>query len=58
MAAKFKMASETYVSIILLQKLQFSTDFKNLEVFSVAISILFGIQFVRRWFFVHFGEEK
>jgi hypothetical protein len=31
MAAKFKMASETYVSIILLQKLQFSTDFKNIE---------------------------
>jgi hypothetical protein len=26
------------------------------EVFSVVISIVFGIQFVRRWLFVYFGE--
>jgi hypothetical protein len=31
MATKFKMASDTYIFLILLSKLQFSTDFKKLE---------------------------
>jgi hypothetical protein len=31
MATKFKMASETYIFLILLSKLQISTDFKKLE---------------------------
>jgi hypothetical protein len=31
MTTKFKMASKTYISIILPSNLQFSTDFKNLE---------------------------
>jgi hypothetical protein len=31
MATKLKMASETYIFLILLSKLQLSTDFKKLE---------------------------
>jgi hypothetical protein len=31
MAKNFKMASETYIFLFLLSKLQFSTDFKKLE---------------------------
>jgi hypothetical protein len=31
MGAKFKMAPETYIFVILLSKHQFFTDFKNLD---------------------------
>jgi hypothetical protein len=42
LTTKFKMASETNIFLILLSKLQFSTDFQNLEcIRSVFLSSLF-----------------
>jgi hypothetical protein len=42
MTKKFKMVSETFIFLILLSKLQFSTDFKNLEcIRSVFLSFFF-----------------
>jgi hypothetical protein len=47
MAKKFKMASETYIFLILLSKLQFSTDFKKLE----CIRSVFSLSNFCRFFF-------
>jgi hypothetical protein len=40
MATKFKMTSETYSFLILLSKLQFSTDFKKLNAFEASLLLL------------------
>jgi hypothetical protein len=48
MATKFKMASETYIFLILLSKLQFSTDFKKLECIR---SVFLLSNFYRKYFF-------
>jgi hypothetical protein len=48
MAAKFKMASETYTFVILLSKLKFSTDLKSLD---CGRSVFLFSNFCRKNFF-------